>query len=118
MAQHKINGGVITISDEIEVAYPQLVSLVLATESMDNSEKQAWFDILPSMTDEQIDRLFDILQQEKTKLEQIEAKYQDEIRILNEKYLKEWEEFQKKSPDEKVVVDKDTRSILDLLESI
>jgi len=69
---------------------------------MDNNEKQYWFDILPSMTDEQIDRLFDILETERRKLEDLEVKYQEEIKTLNEKHLIEWQEFQTKESREKI----------------
>ncbi|EKE28756.1 MAG: tetratricopeptide TPR_3 [uncultured bacterium (gcode 4)] len=90
------------ILDEIQAQYSELVKLTLNTESMDNNEKQYWFDILPSMTDEQIDRLFDILETERRKLEELEVKYQEEIKSLNEKHLIEWQEFQTKESREKI----------------
>jgi len=90
------------IFDEIQAQYWELVKLILNTESMDNNEKQYWFDILPSMTDEQIDRLFDILETERRKLEDLEVKYQEEIKNLNEKHLIEWQEFQTKESREKI----------------
>lgn len=83
------------ISEEMYNKYPELVKLIINTEALDNNEKQYWFDILPSMTDEQIDRLFDILETERRKLEELELKYQEEIKALNEKHLIEWGEFQK-----------------------
>lgn len=85
---------VFQISDEMQAKYSELIKLVLNTESMDTNEKQYWFDILPSMTDEQIDRLFDILETERRKLEELEVRYQEEIRVLNEKHLLEWQELQ------------------------
>jgi len=85
---------VFQVADEVEMKYPELVKLVLNTESMDANEKQYWFDILPSMTDEQVDRLFDILETERRKLEELEVRYQEEIRVLNEKHLLEWQELQ------------------------
>lgn len=81
------------IAPEIQAQYPELVKLVVNTESMDNKEKQYWFDILPSMTDAQVDRLFEILETERIKLEKLEIKYQDEIRGLNEKHLSEWQKL-------------------------
>ena len=87
MAQIVKDGYTFTILDEIQSQYGELINLVLNTESMDNNEKQYWFDILPSMTDEQIDRLFDILETERKKLEELEVKYQEEIKTLNEKHL-------------------------------
>jgi len=31
-----------TISDELQAKYPELVTLIIATESMDNDERQYW----------------------------------------------------------------------------
>ena len=125
MAQITQNGFIFTIIDEIQAQYPELVGLVLATESMDNSEKQYWFDILPSMTDDQVDRLFDILETERKKLEDLEIRYQEEIRNLSERHLIEWQEFQSKDTREKVsakeATDKkndDTENILSMLNNI
>ncbi|MFZ4461409.1 MAG: hypothetical protein ACOYN2_02465 [Patescibacteria group bacterium] len=125
MAQVTKDGFVFTILDEIEQQYPELVKLVLATESMDNNEKQYWFDILPSMTDDQVDRLFDILETERKKLEELEVKYQEEIRTLNEKHLIEWQEFQSRDARTKVAQaeasdkkDADADNILGMLDNI
>ena len=125
MSQVTQDGFVFTIIDEIQAQYGELITLVLATESMDNSEKQYWFDILPSMTDDQIDRLFDILETERKKLEELEIRYQEEIRTLNEKHLIEWQEFQTKDTrnkvSEKEASDKkndDTENILSMLNNI
>ena len=114
-----------TILDEIQAEYGELVKLVLATESMDNSEKQYWFDILPSMTEDQINRLFDILETERRKLEELEVKYQEEIKNLNEKHLIEWQEFQAAESRKKIQAaesndkkDDDTDEILGLLQNI
>ncbi len=90
------------ISDEIKAKYPELIKLVVATDSMDNDEKQYWFDIMPSMTDSQVDRLYEILETEKNKLEELEVKYQSEIKQLNEKHLIEWQEFQLKDSKKKI----------------
>lgn len=89
-----------TVLDEIKDKHPKLIELVLNTESMDNAEKQYWFDILPSMTDAQVQKLYDILETERKKLEALEQKYQQEIEQLNEKHLVEWQQYQmKKSKD-------------------
>jgi len=90
------------ISEEIQAKYPELIKLILNTESMDDDERQYWFDIMPSMTDSQIDRLYDILETERKKLEELELKYQKEIKALNEKHLLEWQEFQMKKAKEKM----------------
>lgn len=90
------------ISDDIYAQYKELIDLILDTESMDDDERQYWFDIMPSMTDEQIDRLFNILDTEQKKLEQLEVKYQEEIKALNEKHLIEWQDFQLKDAKKKI----------------
>ena len=54
MAQIIHNNFTFTVLDEIQVQYSELVDLVIHSESIDNNEKQYWFDILPSMTDEQM----------------------------------------------------------------
>lgn len=125
MAQVVKDGHPFTILDEIQTEYPELVKLILGTESMDNNEKQYWFDILPSMTDEQVDRLFDILETERRKLEELEVRYQEEIKNLNEKHLIEWQEFQTNESRKKIAKaeaedtkDKDTENILNMLDNI
>ena len=90
------------ISDEIQAKYPELIKLILKTESMEDDERQYWFDIMPSMTDEQIDRLFNILDTERKKLAALEEKYKKEIKQLNEKHLIEWQEFQLKDSKSKI----------------
>lgn len=79
---------------EMATLYPELHTLVFNTESMDATERQYWFDIMFTMTSEQIDELFEILETEKVKLAELEERYQSEIRSLNEKHLVEWQEFQ------------------------
>ena len=102
MADIKHNDTTFYIADEVQTKYPELIKLILHTESMDDDERQYWFDIMPSMTDDQIDRLFNILDTERRKLEELETKYQDEIKNLNEKHLIEWQEFQMKDSKKKI----------------
>jgi len=102
MAQINHHGKDFVISDEMQAKYTELIELILNTESMDDDERQYWFDIMPSMTENQIDRLFNILDTEKKKLEELEVKYQKEIKTLNEKHLIEWQQFQVKQNQQKV----------------
>lgn len=124
MAEINHNWKIFNISDEIQAQYTELVQLILETESMDNDEKQYWFDIMPSMTNDQIDRLFNILDTEKKKLEALEDKYQTEIKKLNEKHLIEWQEFQMKDSKEKIKTaqandkDDDADDVLKMLNSL
>ncbi len=102
MAELKQNWKTFNVSDEMLAQYKELIDLILQTESMDDDERQYWFDIMPSMTDKQVDRLFNILDTEKKKLEKLETKYQNEIKNLNEKHLIEWQEFQMKDSKKKI----------------
>ncbi len=106
MAQIKKGETSFTITDELQAKFPELIKLIIATESMDDDERQYWFDIMPSMTDAQIDRLFDILETERKKLQELEVKYQKEIKTLNEKHLIEWQELQVKEGKKKVAAAK------------
>ena len=102
MAELKQNWKTFTIADEVLAQYDELVKMILSTESMDNDERQYWFDIMPSMTESQIDRLYNILDTERSKLQELEVKYQEEIKDLNEKHLIEWQEFQMKDSKKKI----------------
>ena len=102
MAELKQNWKTFTISDETLASYNELVKMILETESMDDDERQYWFDIMPSMTETQIDRLYNILDTERNKLQELEVKYQEEIKELNEKHLIEWQEFQMKDSKKKI----------------
>lgn len=91
-----------TLLDEVQTKYPRLIELVLATESMDDSERQYWFDILPSMNSDQVQRLTDILETERKKLDELETKYQTEIETLNQKHVTEWQWYEMKKKKEEI----------------
>lgn len=80
-----VKGVRIRVLPEVKAVYPDLVKLIFRSESIDNQAKQDWIDALPSMTDEQVDRLFSILETEKTQLRDLNRKYQEELKILVEK---------------------------------
>jgi len=124
MGKIQHNGKDFNITDELQAQYPELIKLILATDSMDDNERQYWFDIMPSMTDEQIDRLFTILDTEKKKLDDLENKYQTEIKTLNEKHLIEWQDFQLKDSKKKIKAEEakdtsdDAEDVLKMLNEI
>ncbi len=91
-----------TLLDEIQTKHGKLRELILATESMDDSERQYWFDILPSMNADQIQRLYDILETERKKLDELEKKYQKEIEWLNQKHMVEWQSYEMKKQKETI----------------
>jgi uncharacterized protein YsxB (DUF464 family) len=71
------------IKKEIQELYPGLITLILATDSMDNKEKQHLFDILPSMKDKHIDKLFLILTTERKELKELETRYQQHLDLIS-----------------------------------
>jgi len=83
-----------TIPDEFLTAMPDLIILILLSRSMDNpEEKQSWFNLLPMMNKEQIDKLRDILTREKQKLAEIEQKYEQKKDELKTKYVQKREDM-------------------------
>lgn len=76
--------------------YPDLVELIKTTESMDDQEREYWFQILPIMTEDQINKFRNILETEKKQLSDLDKEYEDELNRLNEKHLIEWKEFESK----------------------
>ena len=54
---------------------PELVDLILKSESMDDGERQYWFNLLEVMNEEQVEKLRGILTREQEKLAAIDKKY-------------------------------------------
>ena len=80
----------------VKERFPDLVQLIKETESMNDQERDYWFQILPIMTEEQIKKFRDILINEKTQLSRLDKEYEEELTRLNEKHLLEWKEFEMK----------------------
>lgn len=59
--------------------FPEIIDLILRSESMNDEERQYWIDILPVMTPEQTEQLKTILVQEREQLAAIDAKYSKDI---------------------------------------
>ena len=72
----------VSVSDDLRKKYPDLVALILSSESMNDEERQYWINILPVMTPEQVENLRQILQNEKDQLAAIDAKYKQEMATL------------------------------------
>ncbi|USN55961.1 MAG: hypothetical protein H6765_05385 [Candidatus Peribacteria bacterium] len=72
---------------------PDVIVLILESKSIeDPKEKQNRFNLLPLMTDEQIDKLRGILSREKEKLAEIEQRYEAKKQAIKEKYMTQWTE--------------------------
>ncbi len=65
----------VIVPPELQEKQPELVELILKSESMNYEERQYWIDILPVMTADQINQLRQILHNERTQLAAIDAKY-------------------------------------------
>lgn len=84
------------IPQVVQDKFADLVQMILATESMSKEERNYWFQILPIMTNEQVERLRNILAEEKEQLAKLDDQYQEELTKLNQKHLQEWDEFERK----------------------
>lgn len=82
------------IPETVRNQYPDLIPLILGTESMNDDERQYWFQILPIMTDEQIGKLREILTNEKSQLTQLDKEYEAELKQINQKHVTEWKAFE------------------------
>lgn len=72
----------IVVPDELKAKFSDLIPLILGSESMNDEERQYWINILPVMTPEQVQSLRGILENEKTQLAAIDAKYAKEISAI------------------------------------
>jgi len=88
------------IPEVVKEKFPELVQMILQTESMSKEERNYWFQILPIMTNEQVDRLRNILAEEKQQLAKLDDQYQEDLSKLNKKHLQEWDEFERKQERE------------------
>ncbi|MCC7196757.1 hypothetical protein IT413_01005 [Candidatus Peregrinibacteria bacterium] len=80
----------------VKEKFPDLMQLIKETESMNDEERDYWFQILPIMTEDQIKKFRDILLNEKQQLQRLDKEYENELKSLNEKHLLEWKEFESK----------------------
>jgi hypothetical protein len=79
----------VIIPPEAQTQFPDLIALILGSESMNNEERQYWINILFVMTPEQRANLKDILETEKRQLQEIDKKYAKEIGEIDSKQLAE-----------------------------
>ena len=80
--------------------FPDLIQLIKDTESMNDDERNYWFQILPIMTEDQVTKFRDILLNEKAQLKRLDGEYEQEINRLNQKHMIEWKEFELKEKRE------------------
>ena len=81
------------ISDMFINNEPDLIILILNSRSLSNNdEKQSWFNLLPIMNNEQIEKLRDILTRERDKIAEIEAKYEQKKIEIRNKYKERFDQ--------------------------
>lgn len=91
-----------SIPSLVKEKFPQLIELVLLTESMNDDERDYWFQILPIMSEEQIAKFHAILVNERSQLMRLDTEYDQQIKTLNEKHTVEWQAFEAKKKREAV----------------
>lgn len=74
--------------------FPDLVALLIKTESMNTEERDYWFQVLPIMNDDQIIKLRTILVNERDQLKKIDSEYNQEIGKINQSHKTEWNAFE------------------------
>lgn len=88
----------LNIPEDTKTQFPELVKMTEASSSMDDKEKQYWIDVLPIMTDDQIDNLREILNNEKKQINEVNSKYNKEVEGATKKAVNQFnsEEYKEK----------------------
>lgn len=114
----------IVIPDEVKAAFGEIITLILASESMNDEERQYWVNILPVMTPEQIQNLKDILENEKKQLAAIDQKYgQDLDKIGQQQFVQQVDEERRRRMADRAAAEQsskqtETQAAEDLLNQI
>ncbi|PIQ76643.1 hypothetical protein COU78_05095 [Candidatus Peregrinibacteria bacterium CG10_big_fil_rev_8_21_14_0_10_49_24] len=77
----------LVIPDDLRQKFPELIELIIASESMNDEERQYWINILPIMTPDQIENLNGILMNERQQLAAIDQKYSKQIQEIGQEEL-------------------------------
>jgi len=103
MAQGQKSPPAVSIPEELQKKFPELIELISGSESMNDEERQYWVNILPVMTPEQVQNLKDILVNEREQLAAIDRKYAKEIENVGEgQLLQRVDDERRKRRDERV----------------
>lgn len=86
----------------VEQKFPDLIDLILGTESMNDDERQYWFQILPIMSQDQVDKLRKILLNEKEQLVDLDKRYAQELNDINGKHGNEWDAYKAKEKRQEI----------------
>jgi len=69
----------------------QIQSLINGTTVLNEAERKYWTDLLPTMNDEQLNQLKNILETEQMKMQEIDRKYDKKLEDVAQKYLNRWD---------------------------
>ena len=69
----------LNIPEDVMQKFPEIINLIKSSQSMNNEERQYWIDVLPIMTDDQMENLQNILDNEKKQIEEAEHEYQEDV---------------------------------------
>ncbi len=83
-----------TIPESVKAQFPDLVALLIKTESMNDEERDYWFQVMPIMNEDQIVKLRTILVNESEQLKKIDEEYDSEMKKLNDVHKNEWNTFE------------------------
>jgi len=115
-----------TVPEKLLTGDQELVVLIMQSESMDDGEKQYWFNLTEAMNEEQVEKLRDILVREKQKLAEIDSKYgkkelEDPAVVkarIEQKAQRQAENRQKLREREKAVEEQERREEEDILKEL
>lgn len=86
----------------VKDTYPDLIPLIIETESMSDDERQYWFSILPIMTEEQVSKLREILINEREQLKKLDDEYVKQLKKINDEQIAKWHEVEVKEKWKKI----------------
>jgi hypothetical protein len=109
-----------TIPQHIVDKWPDLMTMLNQTDSMDNSEKEYWISMLPTMSEVHIEKLYNILANEKKKLTEIENKYNasKNAEKIGEHYTSTIETIKKNEGESNKKEEELEQALLDSLEDL
>ncbi len=102
---------IVVVPADTRAAQPELVELILHSESMNDDERRYWIDILPAMNPEQVGKLKDILVRERDQLAAIDAKYATDMsRAADAQALRHMGDERHKKLSERASTESDARA--------
>lgn len=80
------NGYVFKVQSNMQKQYPELIDLIIMSESINNEKKQELLEILPEADRQHIDELFLIFVEERREIERLNKEFEDNVKALNKKH--------------------------------